>query len=177
MSLTTLNYLVGTGTLLVQIATAGLLFMYFWRHAALERLVARYAILLAWLLAAVSLVMSLVYSDYFGIIPCGLCWLGRVFMYPQAVILGIAEYKHDTKIAIYSIWLSAIGAVISLYQHYLQMGGSEVFQCPASGVSDCAKRYLFEYNYITLPLVGATVFIAIIVLMLYLQRADHTTAS
>lgn len=176
MSLSTLNYLVGTATLLLQVAVIALIFIYIWRDAFVERLVARYALIVAWLLAAASLVMSLVYSEYFGIIPCGLCWLTRTVMYPQAIILGIAAYKRDASVVIYSIALSAVGAVITLYQHYLQMGGSEVFQCPASGASDCARRYLFEYNYITLPLVGATVFVAIIVLMLYLRRATRAVA-
>jgi len=51
------------------------------------------------------------------------------------------------------------------------MGGNGVLPCPASGVSDCARRYVFEYGYITLPLIGATLFVFLIVLMLFLLRA------
>jgi len=170
MSLTTLNFFLGTATLGLQIGLIVLIALYFFRHDKIERIIVKFALLISFAFALVGMIMTLVYSEYFGIVPCGLCWLGRVFLYPQVVLLGIAAYRKDFAIAIYSIVLSTIGLVIALYTHYLQMGGSSVLPCPASGVSDCAKRYVFEYGYITLPLIGATLFVFLIVLMIFVVR-------
>jgi len=171
MSLTSLNFLVGTATLGLQICLLALVILYFFRQEKVERIIVKFALVSSFIFALIGMVMTLVYSEYFGIVPCGLCWLGRVFLYPQVVLFGMAAYRKDFTIAIYSIVLSGIGLVIALYTHYLQMGGNSVLPCPASGVSDCARRYVFEYGYITLPLIGATLFVFLIVLMLFLLRA------
>jgi len=173
MSLISFNFLVGTATLGLQIVSLVLVVLYFFQPKYLERLVVKWALLVSFVFASIGVVMTLIYSEYFGIIPCGLCWLGRMFLYPQAVILGLAFYRRDLAIAFYSIVLSSIGLIISLYTHYLQMGGASILPCPASGSSDCARRYLFEYGYITLPLSGATLFVFLIILMLFLWRAKR----
>ena len=169
-----LNYLVGLGTVLLQVGALVLLLAYLFPKNPLAEfignLAGRYGILLGFVFSLFGLVMSLVYSEYFGVEPCGLCWLSRVFMYPQALLFGIALFIRDTKIALYSIWLSAFGAAISLYHHYLQMGGHSVLPCPASGAADCAKRFIFEFGYITFPLVGFSVFAFLIVLMLFVMK-------
>lgn len=97
-------------------------------------------------------------------------------MYPQAVLFAIALFIKDAKAALYSIWLSVFGAGIALYQHYLQMGGHDVLPCPASGAGDCAKRFLFEFGYVTFPLVAFSLFVFLIVLMLFVRRRARAEA-
>jgi disulfide bond formation protein DsbB len=116
-----------------------------------------------------SSVMTLVYSEYFGITPCGLCWLERIALYPQVLLLGVAYYYKDTLIARYGIGLSTVGLIVSLYHHYIQMGGSEFVKCPTSG-GDCAKRFMFEFDFITFPLLAAILFAFLIVLYLYILK-------
>ena len=111
-------------------------------------------------------VMTLVYSEAFGFIPCGLCWFERIALYPTVVVSAAALFMRDHVHArIYLIVLSICGAIVSLYHHYLQMGGSEVVTCPSTGVS-CAQRILFEFNYVTYPLVAFSLFAFIIVILL-----------
>lgn len=165
-----LNQLVGTSSLILQVLVIGLLVLYVVRHPAIEKLVAKYALWAGFALSLSGVVISLVYSEYYGLIPCGLCWFGRIFLYPQALIFAIALGRRDSSAVIYTLWLSVIGLIISGYHHYLQLGGNEVLPCPASGASDCARRYLFEYGYITFPLVGFMVFAAIITLSLFVLR-------
>lgn len=173
MSVLELNQWVGIGTALLQAATALLLVLYFMRIPALsfaENLLGKWGIGIGFLMAAFVTAMSLVYSEYFGIVPCGLCWLQRIFIYPQVVMLGVAFFIKDTRAALYSIWFSVFGAAVSLYQHYMQMTGSHNLPCPASGVGDCGKRYIFELGYITFPLVAFSAFAFLIVLMLFVLR-------
>jgi len=173
MDILTLNWLIGIGTVLMHVGVVALVVLYFIRDARLETLVVRSALPLSFLLASFSVAMSLVYSEYFGIIPCGLCWLTRIFIYPQAILFAIAMWKKDMSIALYSIALSVPGVLVGLYHHYLQMGGGSVLPCPAAGEADCAKRFLFEFGYVTFPLVGATTFVLIIVLMMFVMRAQR----
>lgn len=172
MDILELNYFVALGTILLQGATLALILLYILKDERAERRVVAVALPLAFLVSSFAVVMSLVYSEYFGVIPCGLCWLSRAFLYPQVVLLGIALWMKDTKIALYTLSLSVIGLIISLYHHYIQMGGGSALPCPASG-GDCAKRIIFEFGYVTFPLIGATTFAFIIILALFVMRANR----
>lgn len=87
----------------------------------------------------------------------------------------MALYKKDTKIADYLIGLSGIGALIALYQHYLQMGGSAFIPCPAVGPGiDCAQRFLFEFGYITFPLMSFSVFALMIAMLVVVKSRPET---
>lgn len=163
--------MLGWGTVLLQLGTMALLVVYVTKNDMLEEYIARYTLPLAFVLAAVSTFFTLVYSEYLGVIPCGLCWLQRVFLYPQVLMFAVAWFKRDRGVVLYSIPLSIAGFVVALYQHALQMGMSSPLPCPAAGEADCAKRIVFELGYITFPLMAASLFAFLIVLMLIYKRA------
>ena len=111
-----------------------------------------------------AVVGSLVYSNIIGFPPCDLCWYQRIFMYPQAIILFVAMRRKDKGIIDYLVPLSILGAVVSLYQSFVQWGfGGSLFACTAVG-SACAKVFVLEYSYITIPFMSFTVFAYIIAL-------------
>jgi disulfide bond formation protein DsbB len=117
--------------------------------------------------------LTLVYSEVFGYLPCSLCWLQRVFLYPVVILSGMALYKKDRSIFDYLIGVSIPGLVIAIYQHYLQMGGGSLLPCPASpGVTDCAQRIIFEFGHITFPYMAAALFASIIVISLIARRRN-----
>ncbi len=178
LALETLNYLTALATVLMQVASVALLVIFFCRKQAWAKGIAKifsdWGLWLSLLIVVAGTVLSLVYSEYFGIIPCGLCWLQRVFLYPQLVLFALAAFKKDHHIVDYSIVLSFLGGVVALYQHYLQMGGHGVLPCPASGAGDCAKRFLFEFDYITFPLVAFSSFALLFVIMLFVRQKRTT---
>src|SRR5262245_61865647 len=59
------------------------------------KILADNAFLLAFLTSLISTLGSLYYSDVRGFEPCKFCWFQRIFMYPQALLLGIALYRKD----------------------------------------------------------------------------------
>ena len=172
MDILTLNWLVSLGAVAMQGAALAGLVVVFMEHEEGTARLARIALPLSAFIAVVGLGMSLVYSEYYGVVPCGFCWLERAFLYPLAFILPLALWRGDRSIAPYGILLSVIGAGISLYHHYLQMGGTGSLPCPASGSGDCAKRIIFEFGYVTFPLIAFSSFALIIVLMLALRRVQ-----
>src|SRR3989344_1720401 len=109
---------------------------------------------------------SLWYSEIVGFPPCELCWLQRIFFYPQTVIFGVALLKKDNGVTDYGIALSAIGALIAGYQSLIQWGLISSSFCATSEVAiSCSKRLVFELGYITIPLMSLTAFLLIIALM------------
>lgn len=170
----TYNQILGLATFVLEVFTLGILAVYFLRSrfpdlGNIGILIEKWGIWLAFASASAAVFLALFYSEVLGFVPCGLCWLMRIFMFSQVPLFAVALWKRDRGIADYSIVLSIFGIFFGLYQHYLQMGGGSILPCPASGGGDCAQRFLFELNYITFPLMGASLFAFLIVLMLFVR--------
>lgn len=137
----------------------------------------RYGILFAWLTALAAVIASLFYSEVAGFAPCALCWYQRIFMYPNAVILGIAWFRKDIHgVFAYSFTLAVIGAVIALYHNYLYYGGTPLLPCSASAAATCTQRFVFEFGYITIPLMSLTGF-ALMLAFLGMARRSNSRQS
>ena len=172
-----LNYWLALAVIVLQIVSVAFLFLFFARKkfpdlAPIADFLGTWGLWIGFLMSVGGVAISLFYSEILGVLPCGLCWLQRVFLYPQALLFAVAIWKSDRSVADYSIAFSIFGGAIALYQHYLQMGGASILPCPAvaTGV-DCAQRYLFEFGYITFPLMSFTIFAFLIIVMLFVRRA------
>src|SRR3989344_4288567 len=177
VSADTLNYILALGTVALQVLTFALLGAYLLRSRSVfgsnvVHSLQPFGILVALVISAVTSAFTVYYSAILGFAPCPLCWWQRAFLYPQVLLFLIALHKRDIHIATYSIGLSLIGLGIALYQHALQMLPSSGLPCPASA-SSCAQRFVFEFGYITFPLMSATVFASLIVLMLITRNSRN----
>lgn len=169
----TLNFYLALGGALLFLGSAILTFDLF-TSRSLEVLVKKWGMLLLFLLTLGASAMTLVYSEIFGFVPCSLCWFQRIFLYPQMLLFGAATYWKDTLAARYAIIFSIPGFIIALYQHYLQMGGGEFVPCPVDGAeADCSVRILFEFGFMTFPLMSAGLFLFIIAMSVYLLRTRN----
>ena len=180
----TMNYILALGTVGLQLFTVAFLALFFLRKKfpdlqGVADFLADWGLWIGFLLSAAAAALTLYYSDVLGILPCGWCWFQRVALYPQVILFAIALWKcrtsavlHQVKkdVADYSIGLSIFGLVVALYMHYLQMGGHGVLPCPATGAGDCGQRFMFEFGYITFPLMAASLFAFLIVLMLFVRK-------
>jgi disulfide bond formation protein DsbB len=139
--------------------------------------VTRNSFTLAFILATLSTAGSLFYSTVADFPACSLCWIQRIFMFPQVVLLGVALFKRDWKIADYSIAFSIVGGVTALYHQFLQFGGSPFIPCSASATAvSCSQRYFLEFGYITIPMMSLTIFGLLILLMVLAKRAAQASA-
>ena len=124
------------------------------------------ALWLGFVVALVSTLGSLFYSDIMMYTPCKLCWYQRIFMYPQVILLGMAAWKKDNFVVNYSIVLSAVGLGISAFHYYGQMIDSGVLACATLGqTASCATLHVLDYGYITIPMMCLTAFTLIALLM------------
>lgn len=127
--------------------------------------VAPQALQLAFLVALAATLGSLYLSEVAHFAPCPLCWYQRVAMYPLAVILGVAAWRRDLAVRPYALALVAVGAPISVY-HYLV----ERFPALQAGACDpdnpCTLLWVWRFHYISIPLMAASAFALVAVLLL-----------
>lgn len=167
-----INFLLALATVVLEIATVTLVVLlvrerFTRREIRFLNTLGRYALHIVFLVSLSGTAMSLVYSEILGFLPCGLCWIQRIFLYPQVILSGMGIWKRDRSVADYLLGLSIPGAFIALYQHYLQMGGTSLLPCPAVAAdADCAQRFLFEFGHVTFPFMALVAFVFIIVLMI-----------
>jgi disulfide bond formation protein DsbB len=173
------DYWVALGALFLQCVTAYLFVEHFFlKGKYLSPYVRRFGFAMLCIVGVISAALSLTYSEVYGFVPCGLCWIERGLLYSISLISGMALWKKymrtlDTSIADYGIGLSLIGAVISFYHHYGQMSGGRFVVCPTAGIgADCARRLVFEFGYITLPLMAFTAFAFFVAVFLIYRRKN-----
>jgi len=129
---------------------------------------------LAWVVALVAALGSLYFSEIRGFVPCILCWFQRVFMYPLAIVLGVAALRADLNIRVYGLSLAAIGWLIALYQNLEVWGVVQTLKaCTVGPVgTGCdAKWPIFGSNLsnvsnvVTIPVLSLVAFTLIIGLL------------
>lgn len=157
--------------IICQISIILMLISFFLKHKIAKNIISFFgknALLLSFLIALTATLGSFFYSEIAHYEPCKLCWYQRILMYPQVILLGIAYSKKDKSIALYSMVLSAIGAVIALYHYLLQTGTvQEILPCSAVGYSvSCAEKFVMTYGYLTIPLMALSGFLLMFLLML-----------
>ena len=125
---------------------------------------------LAWLVAIVATIGSLYFSEVRQFVPCALCWFQRVFMYPLALMLGLASLRQDKSVVPYALILSVVGGGFSVY-HLLEQNISN-FRPPAmcnAGVP-CSAKYINWLGFISIPVLALTAFVLITALLLVARR-------
>ena len=123
----------------------------------------RNGILLGFIISLTAMLGSLYYSDIVGYDPCKLCWYQRIFLYPQVFILGLALYKKDKNIIPYSLFLLVIGFFVSVYHNFIYFTKTSSIFCTA--FESCLKRYVYEFDYISIPVMALTAYVLIIILL------------
>jgi disulfide bond formation protein DsbB len=173
MSVTDVNYFLALGTIFLQLVSIVLLVVFVMRKRTqafgdVAESVGSWGLWIVFGVTLIASILTLYYSDVLGFEPCPLCWWQRIFLFPQVVLVGLAAWKKDAYMAEYSIILSVFGAGVALYQHILQMMPGSGLPCPATGVS-CSQRILFEFSYITFPLIAFSLFVFLVIVMLFVR--------
>jgi len=141
------------------------------RLKRLREFITRNTFPLAFIIALIATGSSLYYSQIAGFAPCDLCWLQRIFMYPQVVLLGLAWWKKEGHIIDYSLVLLFIGLAFSLYHNYIYYAAQAATFCSIS--APCTQAYTNGFGYITIPLMSLTAFILIGLLLMNKKWASR----
>jgi len=128
----------------------------------------KYTFYLGFLVALGSIIFSLFYSQIVGFPACELCLIQRVFLYPQLILFGFGLYRKDKSILNYSLVLAVLGSLVSIYHIFVESGLTTSILCgdPSSGGVSCSARYIYEFGYITMPIMALTLSLFIITIIL-----------
>ena len=113
------------------------------------------AIPLALLVAVVSMVGSLYFSEGAHFIPCKLCWYQRICMYPLVPVLGLAVIRRESAIRPYAALLAGIGIVISIY-HIVVERFPSLESATCDPANPCSLIWVKRFGYVTIPTMAAS---------------------
>ena len=123
-----------------------------------------------WLIAVVSTLGSLFFSEVMGFAPCVLCWYQRIAMYPLVLILPAGMFPFDRNIVRYAAPLSVLGLLLAAF-HLLLVAGyiPESIKPCVQGVP-CTEVQIEWFGFVTIPLLSGVSFLLITVLLILTYR-------
>ena len=130
----------------------------------------------AWLFAAWGIALTATHGALFlgevmGMTPCLLCWYQRIFMFPLAVVLGIAAFAEDRRGAVYALPLALGGTAVAGYHTALVAGWVPQWWVPCGSGPSCSDQPLEIFDGIQIPWLSLAAFAAIVILLLvYLRK-------
>lgn len=127
---------------------------------------------LAWIIALVSMVGSLFFSEVMNLPPCVLCWYQRIVMYPLVLIIGIGIISRDNRMKVYALSLCLIGLAISIYHNLLYYGILPESITPCTQGISCTSRQIEWLGFITIPLMALTAFVSIALCLLFYKKKE-----
>jgi len=165
------NKILALGTIFLQIVVLFLLANLFFlkkRDNFVLNFFKKYTFIFGFLASLGAVSLSLFYSEIVGFPACELCWIQRIFLYPQLILFGMELYKRDRSIIDFSIVFAILGSITSIYHIFVEAGITSGPACadPSNGGVSCAVRYIYEFGYVTMPIMALTLSIFIIVILL-----------
>lgn len=115
----------------------------------------------AWLLAVLATASALFLGEVMGMAPCQLCWFQRIFMFPLAIVLGIAAFGADRRGAVYGLALAVPGTAVAAYHTALLAGWVPQSWIPCGAGPSCSDQSLAIAGGIQLPWLSLGTFVAI----------------
>ncbi len=175
MSAQTILFFNNLFAILSLVALAGAVGLLVYRMAKgpeASALLGNIAVWLAWVVALVATVGSLIYSELFHFVPCRLCWFQRIAMYPLPVVLLVGAVRRDAVARFYALPIALIGLAISIYHNLVQFyPGLEGGSCDP--LNPCSARTIEMFGFMDLPFMAGAGFIVIAVLLAYYTKATE----
>jgi disulfide bond formation protein DsbB len=125
---------------------------------------------LAWVLALVSTLGSLFFSEVMGLPPCSLCWYQRICMYPLVFIFLRGLFPFDLLVLKFSLPLVLIGFFIAVYHNLLYYKILPESAAPCRQGISCTTVQLEWLGFITIPLLSFFGFLSIFLVLMILKR-------
>ena len=126
---------------------------------------------IVFIIALISTLTSLFFSEILKFTPCVLCWWQRIFMYPLVIISAVNITRKHAELPYYVLPFSIIGFLIGLYQNLLvwKIIPETIAPCTA-GVS-CVQQPLVLFGFVTIPLGSMLSFALITGLMILYAKS------
>ncbi len=130
------------------------------------------ALWIAWVVAAVATLGSLVYSEAIHFLPCRLCWFQRIAMYPMSVILLVGAIRKEAQVRFYALPFALGGLAISIW-HYLTQTFPSLEGSSCDPLNPCSAKYVDMFGFVSIPFMAGAGFTLIAVLLAFYVRASN----
>jgi disulfide bond formation protein DsbB len=135
--------------------------------------VKEHSLYFAWIIALSGLGLSLFFGEILNIEPCRLCWYQRIAIFPLALFLGIAAYKHDRELALYSLPLVAFGGLFAFYQVISSNFPSTHVHALCGSPEHCALPIFYLFGVVSFPLLSTIGFALIAIFLLLSGKPEN----
>ena len=154
----------------IQIATVLFVVLWIKKSPILEKIY-KYSPAILTFLFSTSMIGSFIYEYGFGYEPCVLCWYQRLAIFAIAILSLTGNIKTNKTLQKQVIVLGIVGLLVALLHNYIDIVPNSVDIC-GTGVS-CLKRYIYEFGYITIPMMSLTVLLSGILLAIFAQKHNQ----
>lgn len=123
------------------------------------------------IIALVSTLLSIYFSEIMKLAPCVLCWIQRIAMYPLVAISIVGILKKDKNLPLYILPLSLFGWGVSIYHNLLYYNVIPEAIAPCTQGVSCTQKLIQMFGFIDIPLGSFLAFTLInICTIIYLKK-------
>ena len=115
-------------------------------------------VFMCWLVASVSTLGALFFSEIVQLPPCVLCWYQRIFMFPLVLLLPIGLFPYDAKVLRYAQPLAGAGWLVAAFQVLLVWGFIPESIKPCTQGVSCSEVQLQWLGFVNIPLLSFLAF-------------------
>lgn len=119
---------------------------------------------LLFLIAVVSTIGSLIFSELMSFPPCELCWYQRICMYPLILIYGLGLLKTGRDCFQYAFGLVVIGLLLAGYHNLLYFEVIPKALAPCSEALSCSTKQIEWFGFVTIPMLGLFSFLSLFII-------------
>ena len=167
MSIDTFETLTAVGALFLQASALIILLSTIVKRGTLQQIVGEKFFPVVFIVLLFSTAGSLLYSEYYGVPACKLCWFQRILLFPQLIVLLITWLHREKELLAKNILAFSLpGFVLALYQTLWQfrVASSVGISCGFEDVTSCSQIHMLRFGFVTFPVVSASVFLFLIAL-------------
>ena len=118
-----------------------------------------------WVVASMSTLGALFFSEIMELPPCVLCWYQRIFMFPLVLLLPVGLFPFDARVVRYALPLALAGWLVSLFQALLVVGLIPEAIRPCTQGVPCSEVQIQWLGFVNIPLLSFIAFSTMIALL------------
>jgi disulfide bond formation protein DsbB len=111
-----------------------------------------------WLVATLSTLGALFFSEVMALPPCVLCWYQRIAMFPLVLILPFGLFPFDGKVVRYALPLAFTGWCVSVFHALLVFGWIPPSIRPCTQGVPCSDVQIEWLGFVNIPLLSFLAF-------------------
>lgn len=126
-----------------------------------------------WLIALISMLGSLFFSDVMKLPPCLLCWYQRICMYPLVGVFLMGLFPYEKSVVKFSMPLVLSGWIIAIYHNLLYYKILPESAAPCTQGISCTTVQIEWLGFITIPFLSLAAFTSILILLVITHRMNR----